>query len=654
MSNFQRLVACVALAFVGFAADGKSAPPYAYYHAGNLTAPTPGKTAPGMMLMGGGEWAAPAFHWFVEQAGHGHIVFLRASYADDLQNGFLAEIGGATSVETIVFSDRSAASDPKVLDIVRHADGIFLGGGDQSRYVRFWKGTPLNELLDAHVRAGKPIGGTSAGLAILGAYSYGAMDGGSLKSTVALKHPLGSAVTLVRDFLHLPYLANVITDTHFAARERQGRLIVMIARLAHEEKNPAITGIGVDESSALCIDASGIGRFYTRVNGYAWLIRPMREPDGLTRGPFNFRDIPVTLIGPDSALDLKTFEVSRPVSRFSLNVVDGRFDEAALATLAGVQNLATQPAPKHWALAIHGGAGVIERSDLTPAQDAAYRAALDAALEAGATILRNGGSGLDAVEATLRVLEDDPLFNAGKGAVFTADGRIELDASIMDGSTRKAGAVSGVTRTKNPISLARAVMEHSPHVMLAGSGADQFSREQNLEQVDPSYFRTERRWKELEAWRKDQAAAIDKTHRYGTIGAVALDESGHLAAGTSTGGTTGKRWGRVGDSPIIGAGTYAADGICAVSATGTGEYFIRMSAARQVCDRIAWKGESVQSASDATIASIGGIGGDGGLIAMDGAGHIAYAMNTVGMYRGVVTSDAAASTAIYVDEKILH
>ena len=384
MSNLRRLVACLALAFVGFAAEGKSAPPYAYYHAGDLDAATPGKTEPGLMLMGGGEWAAPAFHWFVEQAGRGHIVALRASGTDDLQNDFLAEIGGATSIETIVFSDRSAASDPKVLDVVRHADGIFLGGGDQSKYVRFWKGTPLNELLDAHVRAGKPIGGTSAGLAILGAYSYGAMDGGSLQSKVAFKNPLGSAVTLVRDFLHLPYLTNVITDTHFAARERQGRLIVMIARLAHEEKNPAITGIGVDESSALCIDAHGIGRFYTRVNGYAWLIRPMREPDVLAHGPFNFRGIPVTLIGPDSILDLKTFDVAGPVSRFSLNVVNGQFDEASLATLAGVQTLAAQAAPKHWALALHGGAGVIERGNLTAAQEAAYRAALNTALEAGA------------------------------------------------------------------------------------------------------------------------------------------------------------------------------------------------------------------------------------------------------------------------------
>jgi beta-aspartyl-peptidase (threonine type) len=248
------------------------------------------------------------------------------------------------------------------------------------------------------------------------------------------------------------------------------------------------------------------------------------------------------------------------------------------------------------------------------------------------------------------VLEDDPLFNAGRGAVFTAEGRNELDASIMDGATRKAGAVAGVTRTRNPISLARTVMEKSHHVMLAREGADQFSVEQGLEQVDPSYFRTEQRWQQLLDWRRDNAKLLDPTHSRGTVGAVALDVNGHVAAGTSTGGMTGKRWGRVGDSPVVGAGTYAADGNCAVSATGSGEFFIRASAARQLCDRIAWRGDSVQVAAAATIADIGSIGGDGGVIAMDGAGHIAFAMNSSGMYRGWVTSAAAATTAIYSNE----
>jgi beta-aspartyl-peptidase (threonine type) len=308
------------------------------------------------------------------------------------------------------------------------------------------------------------------------------------------------------------------------------------------------------------------------------------------------------------------------------------------------------PSERKWALAIHGGAGVIERGKLSREREIAYRAGLNAALAAGQKVLAAGGSSLDAVEATIRVLEDDPMFNAGKGAVFTADGRNELDASIMDGASRKAGAVAGVTRTRNPISLARAVMEKSPHVLLAREGADQFSVEQGLAQVAPDYFRTEERWQQLLDWRRDHAAQLDPTHSRGTVGAVALDVNGHLAAGTSTGGMTGKRWGRIGDSPLIGAGTYAVDGNCAVSGTGSGEYFIRESAARQLCDRIAWHREGVQTAADATIESIGRIGGDGGVIALDGAGNIAFAMNTSGMYRAWVTSRKPAGTAIYSDE----
>ena len=309
-------------------------------------------------------------------------------------------------------------------------------------------------------------------------------------------------------------------------------------------------------------------------------------------------------------------------------------------------------AASSWQLAIHGGAGVIEPGSLTPEHEAAYRAGLNAALEAGARILRSGGTSLDAVEAVVRVLEDDPLFNAGKGAVFTADGRNELDAAIMDGRTRAAGAVAGVTRTKNPVSLARTVMEKSSHVLLTGTGADTFSVQQHLEQVEPGYFRTEERWQQYLQWRdKKSSALIDRTHAYGTVGAVALDQAGHLAAATSTGGTTGKRWGRVGDSPIIGAGTYAEDKMCAVSATGSGEFFIRASAARQLRDRMAWHREGVQSAANNTIKDVGELGGDGGLIAMDAHGRVAFAMNSTGMYRGSVGASSPAHTAIYATEK---
>lgn len=313
--------------------------------------------------------------------------------------------------------------------------------------------------------------------------------------------------------------------------------------------------------------------------------------------------------------------------------------ESAAATSAGA-----------WSLAIHGGAGVIERGSLSPERERAFRSAMLAALDAGAAILKRGGSSLDAVEAAVRVLEDDPLFNAGRGAVFTADGRNELDASIMDGATRRAGAVAGVTRTRHPISLARAVMEKSPHVMLAREGADQFSAEQGLEQVEPSWFRTEQRWQQLLDWRRRQEQGAGTSNYRGTVGAVARDVHGHLAAATSTGGMTGKRWGRIGDSPVIGAGTYAADGVCAVSATGSGEYFIRTSAARQICDRIEWQRVDVRTAADATIADIGALGGDGGVIALDGEGRIAFAMNSSGMYRGWVTNAAPPGTAIYATE----
>jgi L-asparaginase / beta-aspartyl-peptidase len=327
-----------------------------------------------------------------------------------------------------------------------------------------------------------------------------------------------------------------------------------------------------------------------------------------------------------------------------------------LILLLGMASAAFPQAPTsansgRWSLAIHGGAGVIERGSLTPELERAYRASLLTALDAGSAVLKRGGGSVDAVETVIRVLEDDPLFNAGRGAVFTAEGRNELDASIMDGRSRRAGAVAGVTRTRHPISLARAVMDKSRHVMLAREGADQFSVEQGLEQVDPSWFRTEQRWQQLLDWRRDNAKLLDPTHSRGTVGAVAIDANGHLAAGTSTGGMTGKRWGRIGDSPVIGAGTYAADGNCAVSATGSGEFFIRASAARQVCDRIDWARADVQAAADATIADIGLIGGDGGLIALDGAGRIAFAMNSSGMYRGWVTSAAPPATAIYSTEK---
>ena len=281
-----------------------SPPTYDYYSYGNIKAPTRAKTERALMLLGGGDWPVPAFRWFVEKMGHGHLVILRATGSDDLQKDFISEIGGAASVETIVFHSRDAASDPRVLKILKRADGIFFGGGDQSNYVRYFKGTPLNLLVEEHVRAGKPLGGTSAGLAILGAFSYGAMDGGSLLSEDAMKNPQGSGVTLVGDFLHLPYLSRVITDSHFAIRERWGRLLVFVGRLASEQGDSGMTGLGIDEKAALCVDANGIGRVYSIGRGFAWLVRPLRAPDSLLAAPFNFRDVPVVGLGEESGIDL--------------------------------------------------------------------------------------------------------------------------------------------------------------------------------------------------------------------------------------------------------------------------------------------------------------------------------------------------------------
>jgi len=302
--------------------------------------------------------------------------------------------------------------------------------------------------------------------------------------------------------------------------------------------------------------------------------------------------------------------------------------------------------PAAWSLAIHGGAGGMTRANLSAEADAAARAALAAALDAGAAVLSAGGSAVDAVEAAVGSLEDAPEFNAGRGAVFTADGTIELDAAVMDGTDRRAGAVARVTRSRHPVSLARAVMDRTPHVMLAGVGADAFALTTGLEQVAPEWFRTPERARQF----AEAGTTFDRAMKYGTVGAVARDQAGHVAAATSTGGVTGKRWGRIGDSPLIGAGTYADDRAAAVSATGSGEDFIRLGVAHELCARIRLLGESVGDAARTVIAEVGTIGGAGGVIAMSPTGDATWAFNTSGMYRGSVASDTAARVAIYADE----
>jgi cyanophycinase len=301
---------------------------YQYYSIGNVDAATPGKIEPGLMLVGGGEWPYDAFRWMIGKAGHGHIVVLRASGAAEAQEEFFNDIGGVASAQTFVFSDRSAASDPRILSAIGKADGIFIAGGDQSNYVRYWKGTPLNEALDRHVREGKPLGGTSAGLAILGANAYGAMDGGSLLSEVALRDPFGSEVTLVDDFLHLPWLDKVITDSHFGKRGRLGRLITFVARLSVEQNRTDLVGIGVDEDTALCIDGQGVGKVFTRSRGHAWLVRPQRQADVAVAGqPLTFRNVPVVGIGPGSRLELARFAVHEPAFTAVYDVEKGQLRE---------------------------------------------------------------------------------------------------------------------------------------------------------------------------------------------------------------------------------------------------------------------------------------------------------------------------------------
>ena len=328
----------------------------------------------------------------------------------------------------------------------------------------------------------------------------------------------------------------------------------------------------------------------------------------------------------------------------------------------------TRPAPR-WGLVIHGGAGVISRESLSPEREAAVRAALTESLQAGHAVLARGGTSVEAVTAAIRVLEDSPDFNAGKGAVFTHEGKNELDAAIMDGRTREAGAVAGLRHVKNPITLARAVMEKSPHVMLVGEGAEAFAKQQGVELVAEDYFRTEARWESLqralEAEKQGTTAPAEpgqpqeppppqtragtggEDHKFGTVGAVALDQAGNLAAGTSTGGMTNKRFGRVGDSPIIGAGTYA-DPRCAVSATGHGEYFIRYTVARDICARVELLELPVlESANQVVMEVLVAAGGEGGVIAMDAQGNVAMPFNSQGMYRGYMGPEGLASVDIF-------
>ncbi|MEP2735654.1 MAG: isoaspartyl peptidase/L-asparaginase [Erythrobacter sp.] len=373
------------------------------------------------------------------------------------------------------------------------------------------------------------------------------------------------------------------------------------------------------------------------------------------------------------------------------------FAAAALTmpAIAAAEDRLSPDGENSWSLVIHGGAGTISRDRITAEKDAEIRAKLTEALEAGEAVLAKGGTATDGVIAAIMVLEDDPNFNAGKGAVLTWDGDFSLDSSIMEGNGRKAGSAAGTSGTKNPILLARAVMDKSRHVLLSGQGADAFARAQGLEQVEQEYFTTPSRVRALEGFKRRMNKTADASRvdasgkdqlgrdfRFGTVGAVALDKAGNIAAGTSTGGMTGKRWGRIGDSPIIGAGTYADNRSCGISATGAGEYFIRVGVAQEFCTRVRLRfremikeaqatvavdtdgvpeyyihaseflfpAEEVQKIADEVMAEMGALGGSGGVIYITPWGHTGYSFDTPGMYRGTSHSNGTKSVAIYGDE----
>ncbi|GAB5349158.1 isoaspartyl peptidase/L-asparaginase family protein [Alteriqipengyuania sp. 357] len=348
-----------------------------------------------------------------------------------------------------------------------------------------------------------------------------------------------------------------------------------------------------------------------------------------------------------------------------------------LSALLGAPALAQEshdPGEPRWSFAIHGGAGTIERANMTAQQEAEYRAVLDAALKAGEDILRGGGSAMDAVTAAITLMEDDPKFNAGRGAVFTWDGTIEHDAALMDGRDRSAGAITGIGTVRHPILLAKEVMRDGRHVFLSGAGAETFADRTDLERVENDWFKTESRLRSLERLKAEQLSAIDVDTKYGTVGAVALDLEGNMAAGTSTGGLTGKRWGRIGDAPVIGAGTYADNRSCAVSATGAGEYFIRVGVAQEICTRLriastpqlsdcegpdepgvfreCWtdpilEGAEVERIANNVLAEVQELGGDGGVIVVSPFGPAIFSFNTPGMYRARATSGGLREVAIY-------
>lgn len=616
----------------------------------DVTTPTKG----GVALVGGGGNVDGAFKWMIERSGGGDVVVIRAS-GDYLYNDDINKLGKVNSIETLLIDSRAVANDDKVAATIRNAEMLFITGGDQSNYMNFWRNTKTSEAINYLLNKKKvPVGGTSAGCAILSGFYYSG-ETGSATAADAMD-PYGPLVTLYNnDFLQPPYLNNVITDQHYVARRRQGRHVTFMSRIITDWKTFP-KGIAPDERTAVCIDEQGNAQVVGEGKAYFLLTDPAHAPEKCKAGE------PLQWVANKKAL--KVYEIQgSPTGSGHFSVA--KFDEANAHGGKWywwwVEKGMLQQSPvDKYVMVIHGGAGTILQSTMTSEKEKAYRDGLKQALETGYAKWKSGAAGVDVVEATVRVLEDNPLFNAGKGAVFTHDGRNELDASIMNGSTLQAGSVAGVRTIRNPISAAKAVMEKSEHVMMVGAGAEQFAKEAGIELTDPSYFRTEERWKQLqEAIKEDSLKAkldhsaiphklgsINIDNKFGTVGCVVLDKSGALSAGTSTGGMTNKKYGRVGDAPIIGAGTYA-NGTVGISCTGWGEFYIRLSVARDLVALMEYKGLAVQDAGKTVIEKVGKLGGDGGLIALDKNGNVTMPFNTEGMYRGAITSEGNIEIYIY-------
>ena len=566
-------------------------------HAENENGKRPGP----LIIAGGGALPDRIFDRFVELAGddEAHILIIpqASEKADAGSRGkAIFEERPHHSISILDLENRAAA-----LKAINQATGIWISGGMQNRLMQHLREVDgIVEAIQKRHQAGIVIGGSSAGAAVMSDIMIAGHD-----------LPLDRGLAL---------WPTAVVDQHFAARKRMQRSLDTISR--HPEK----IGVGIDENTAVLVQPNGsievIGERGVTV------IDARQSSKG---------DQPLTL----ENIRVHRYRENSPAFRISPQLTSGDAESPI-------------------AIVVHGGAGKVDRKWLTKEREQQHREALERAVAAGLAVLETGGSSLEAVEAAIVILEDSPLFNAGKGAVFTRAETNELDASIMDGSNLDAGAVGGVTKIKNPIRSARAVMEDTPHVMLAGDGADQFAEKNGLEMVERSYFHTERRLQDLrkkleQEKRNDRkgdraSAQAEGTGYLGTVGAVALDTNGNIAAGTSTGGLTGKQYGRIGDSPIIGAGTYAKNGVGGISCTGHGEFFIRHAVAHDIVARSDYKAISLNAAATEVVEGVlVEAGGSGGVIGVDAAGNVTMRMNTESMWRSWRDGSGKRGTALTAD-----